>query len=240
MKNENLYPSLRLREIQEKGLAGFIEQTLLKPEATPAQIEQLCSEALEFNFKGVCVHSSFVPLVQKQLNGAPPLIVSVVGFPSGAIAPAAVAFEAGWAVEKGAQEIDMVIPVGLLKAKEAARDQEIHSCIRTVVKAAEGALVKVIIETALLTEEEKTRACKISVEAGAHFVKTCTGFAGGGATEADVQLMKSIVGPGIGVKASGGVRSTEVAIALLLAGAHRLGTSSGAQLVKNTTVGTGY
>jgi len=186
------------------------------------------------------VHSSFVPLVKKQLRGKSPLIVSVVGFPSGASAPDAVAFEASWAVENGAQEIDMVIPIGLLKANEASRNQEIHMCIQNVVKASQGALVKVIIETALLNEEEKSRACKISVQAGAHFVKTCTGFAGGGATEADVQLMKSIVGTSIGVKASGGVRSTEAAIAFLLAGAHRLGTSSGAQLVRNAPVGTGY
>ena len=215
----------------------YIDHTLLKPEATSAQVIRLCQEAKDFHFFGVCVNSTFIPLVARELNGSAIAAVAVVGFPLGAMATEAKAFEAEWCVRHGAREIDMVIAIGALKEKNY---DNVRKDIHAVVTAARGALVKVIIETSLLSEDEKRIACALAVEGGAHFVKTSTGFNGGGATVADIQLMRSVVGPNIGVKASGGVKSIEQALALIAAGANRIGTSSGVALVQGKAVTGGY
>lgn len=220
-----------------KNLASYIDHTLLKPETTEAQIRQLCKEALEFQFFSVCVNSSYVPLCKELLKNSQVKVCSVVGFPLGAMSTDAKAFETTWAVENGADEVDMVLAIGALKSEnyEAVRED-----IAAVVKSALGRTVKVIIETSLLTHAEKTKACQLSLEAKAHFVKTSTGFNGGGATVEDVILMKSIVGNALQVKASGGVRDQATAQALIKAGASRLGTSSGIALVKNQTTTGSY
>lgn len=215
----------------------YIDHTLLKPEATSVQVIRLCQEAKEFHFFGVCVNSSFIPLVTRELLGSAVAAVAVVGFPLGAMATPAKAFEAEWCVRHGAKEIDMVIAIGALKEKNY---DLVRRDIAAVVNASRGALVKVIIETSLLNEDEKRIACALAVEGGAHFVKTSTGFNGGGATVVDIQLMRSVVGPQIGVKASGGVKSIVQAQALIQAGATRIGTSSGVALVQGQTVAGGY
>lgn len=215
----------------------FIDQTLLKPETTEAQILKICEEALKFNFFGVCVNSSFIPLVSEQLKGSSVSPVAVIGFPLGAMASRVKAQETEFCVRAGAKEIDMVIAIGRLKEKNF---DYVRQDIQLVVKAAGSALVKVIVETSLLTEDEKRTACSLSVEAGARFVKTSTGFNGGGASVADVQLMRSVVGPQIGVKASGGLKSVKQALAMIQAGATRIGTSSGVELVQGQTVKGGY
>jgi len=213
-----------------KNLASYIDHTLLKPDATEVQIRQLCQEASEHGFYSVCVNSSYVPLCAQLLANTKVQVCAVVGFPLGAMSTEAKAFEAAWCVREGSKEIDMVIHIGALK--EGRRDDVLED-IRQVVKAAKGHVVKVIIETSLLTESEKKIACELSKEAKAHFVKTSTGFNGGGATVEDVRLMKGVVGEALQVKASGGVRDVATAEALIAAGASRLGTSSGVQLVKN-------
>jgi len=213
-----------------KNLASYIDHTLLKPETTEMQIRQLCKEALEHHFFSVCVNSSFVPLCKELLKGSAIKVCAVVGFPLGAMSTPAKAFETQWAVDNGADEIDMVIQIGFLKAFQY---DYVRDDIQKVVEAARGRTVKVIIETSLLTNDEKIMACQLSKDAKAHFVKTSTGFNGGGATVEDVQLMKSVVGDLLQVKASGGVRDQATADAMIRAGATRLGTSSGVQLVKN-------
>lgn len=223
--------------IERSGLAAYIDHTLLRPDARVDEIEKICAEALQFGFAGVCVHSLYLPMVADRLRGSKSKTVSVIGFPHGATLALALAREAGIAVKAGAEELDMVIPVGLLKSGNLSGVQE---SVRAVVGESKGAPVKVIIETALLTDDEKKTACEISAGAGASWVKTCTGFAGGGATIADVKLMKAVVGKDLGVKASGGIKSAEAARELLLAGAHRLGTSSGVALVTAKAVGAGY
>lgn len=215
----------------------FIDQTLLKPEATESQVRKLCEVALKFHFFGVCVNSSFIPTVSEILKGSGVSPVAVIGFPLGAMATSVKARETEFCVKNGANEIDMVIPVGRLKEKQF---DYIKSDIHSVVMAAGPALVKVIIETSLLTDEEKKTACALSVEAGARFVKTSTGFGGGGATVADIQLMREIVGPKIGVKASGGVKTVEQGLAMIAAGATRIGTSSGVELVQGQMAKGGY
>lgn len=215
----------------------YIDQTLLKPEATETQIRKLCEDAMKFHFFGVCVNSGFIPTAHQILKGSNVSPVAVIGFPLGAMATSVKAMETEFCVKNGAQEIDMVIPVGRLKEKQF---DYIQNDISSVVKAAGSALVKVIIETSLLTDEEKKTACSLSVEAGAHFVKTSTGFGGGGATVADIQLMRSIVGPKIGVKASGGVKTVEQGLAMIAAGATRIGTSSGVELVQGQAAKGGY
>lgn len=222
---------------QSKQLAAYIDHTLLKPDATENQILKICQEAKEFSFFGVCVNSSWLPLVVSQLSGTSVKPVAVIGFPLGTANTLSKAFEAEWCVKNGAQEIDMVIHVGKLKDR---RDDEVVEDIRSVVKASHPAIVKVILETALLTEEEKVRACKLAVQSGAHFVKTSTGFGGGGATVEDIRLMRTTVGPQIGVKASGGVKTAEQAWALIEAGATRLGTSSGVSLAQGQKSQGGY
>jgi deoxyribose-phosphate aldolase len=220
-----------------KNLASYIDHTLLKPETTESQIRQLCSEALENHFFSVCVNTSFVPLCKELLKNSQVKICAVIGFPLGSMSTAVKAFEAQWAVENGAEEIDMVIQIGFLKGHQY---DYVRDDIAKVVAAAQGRTVKVIIETALLSHEEKIMACQLAKDAKAHFVKTSTGFSGGGATVEDVQLMKSIVGDAMEVKASGGVRDQAAADAMIRAGATRLGTSSGVQLVKNQTATGAY
>lgn len=216
---------------KDASLAGMIDHTLLKPDATPDQIAQLCFEARKYNFASVCVNPTWVELCAQLLHGSPVKVCTVIGFPLGATAAEVKAFETTNAIDHGATEIDMVINIGALKARDlelVARD------IQGVVKAAHsrGALVKVILETVLLTDEEKTIASLLSREAGADFVKTSTGFAGGGATVHDIELMRRAVGPEMGVKASGGVRTFEDADSLVKAGATRIGASAGVKIIQ--------
>lgn len=215
----------------EQRIAAMIDHTLLKPDATPDQIAQLCYEARKYGFASVCVNPTHVKLCAELLKGSPVKVCTVIGFPLGATDPEVKAFEAQRAMDDGATEIDMVINIGALKANDydlVARD------IRGVVNVAHarGALVKVILETALLTREEKIAACLLAKEAGADFVKTSTGFGGGGATVEDVALMRRVVGPEMGVKASGGVKSFEEAEAMVKAGATRIGASAGVRIVQ--------
>jgi deoxyribose-phosphate aldolase len=219
-------------------LAKMIDHTLLKPDATPDQVAQLCFEARKHHFASVCINPGWVKLSAQLLQGSDVKVCTVIGFPLGATAPEVKAFEAKNAIEEGATEIDMVINVGALKARDlelVARD------IRGVVLAshAKGALVKVIIETSLLTDEDKTLACMLSKEAGADFVKTSTGFSGGGATVHDIELMRRVVGPEMGVKASGGVRTYEDAESMIKAGATRIGASAGVKILQGPSKGTG-
>lgn len=269
------------RTFTRESLAAIIDQTLLKSVATEEDIVKLCAGARRYNFASVCVNSGFVPLVARQLAGSRVKVCSVVGFPLGAMATAAKAFEAAEAVRAGAEEIDMVINVGLLKG---GRLDQVREDIGAVVAAArgsalgskdregrgiptdkasvsyingklpsrlakgspvtpngavpvvgseqEGILVKVIIETCYLTEEEKVTACRLAEEVGADFVKTSTGFGSGGATVADVRLMRQVVGDRLGVKASGGIRTLQDALAMVEAGASRLGASAGEAIVE--------
>jgi deoxyribose-phosphate aldolase len=212
------------------GLASMIDHTLLKPEATREQIEALCREAAQYCFASVCVNPNWVPLCRGQLRGTGVKVCTVIGFPSGAHAPDVKAYEAKRAVEQGAEELDMVINIGALKSKDYAL---VEQDIRGVVQAAgrEG-VVKVILETSLLTREEKIMGCTLAKAAGADFVKTSTGFAGGGATVEDIRLMRETVGPEMGVKASGGVRTKEDAEAMVAAGATRIGASAGVKIVR--------
>ncbi len=204
-----------------------IEHTNLKASATPEDIAKLCEEAKENGFYGVCVNPAYVGLAKRLLSGSPVKVVTVCGFPLGATPPEVKAFEAKKAVEDGADEVDMVINIGLLKAGEYER---VYEDIKAVVEAA-GVPVKVIIETCYLTDEEKVAACVISKLAGAKFVKTSTGFGSGGATPEDVHLMKWVVGDELGVKAAGGIRTFESAVNMIKSGASRIGTSSGVKIV---------
>ena len=213
-------------------LARYIDHTLLKPNATEEQVRKLCGEALEFNFRSVCVNPTWVPLVSELLRGSEVLTCSVIGFPLGANEPAIKAMEARRAIRNGAREIDMVINVGALKSGD---DQLVLRDIRAVVEDCVdgGAVCKVIIETALLTDEEKRRACELARTARAHFVKTSTGFSTGGATVSDVALMAQVVrGAGMEVKASGGISSYGDAKAMIEAGATRLGASASIGIVR--------
>lgn len=202
----------------------YIDHTLLKPDATPEQIRRLCTEADENGFASVCVNPAYVPLAAELLKDSAVNVCTVIGFPLGMNATAIKAAEALKAVQDGADELDMVIQVGQLKSGNLAY---VEDDIRAVVEASGGRLVKVIIETALLTDEEKVTACQLAQRAGADFVKTCTGFSGGAASVHDIALMRKTVGPDMGVKASGGVRDYASAVALIEAGATRIGTSSG-------------
>lgn len=212
-------------------IAGLIDHTLLKPEATPEQVATLCDEAARYRFASVCVNPAFVPQCVQLLAGTPVAVCTVIGFPLGATTTKTKVFEATQAAGNGARELDMVIAIGRLKAGEL---REVAEDVAAVVEAghAAGALVKVIIETSLLSDEEKVAACLIAARAGADFVKTSTGFAGGGATAADVALMRRVVGPALGVKASGGVRSLADAQAMVAAGADRIGASAGVAIVR--------
>jgi deoxyribose-phosphate aldolase len=221
-------------------LSRYIDHTLLKPEATAAQIERLCAEAVEHDFASVCVNPTFVSQAVQALRGSEVAVCTVIGFPLGATTTKVKVFEAHQAAGHGATELDMVLAVGRLKAGEYVAVAE---DIAQVAEACHGqrAICKVIIETALLTDEEKIAACLLAVRAGADFVKTSTGFSGGGATVADVALMRRVVGPELGVKASGGVRNRRDAEALIAAGATRLGASAGVAIVsEGAATGEGY
>ena len=210
-------------------LNKYIDHTLLKADATPDQVKKICAEAREYGFKSVCVNSCYAKLVSTELADSNVLTCCVVGFPLGAMMTEAKANEALCAANVGAQEIDMVINIGMAKA--GAWDF-VESDIRAVVEAVRGrAIVKVIIETCLLTDDEKRRACECAVAAGAHFVKTSTGFSTGGATAEDIALMRATVGPDIGVKASGGRRTRNDAVRMIEAGANRIGASASIAIV---------
>jgi deoxyribose-phosphate aldolase len=212
-------------------MAAFIDHTLLKPDATQSQIHQLCDEARTHAFASVCVNATWAPVCAGLLAGATSKVCTVVGFPLGATLTDVKAFEAERAVALGAHEVDMVINVGRLKSGQYA---EVYADIAAVVQAAHahGALLKVIIETALLSLHDKVAACVLSQRAGADFVKTSTGFSGGGATVEDVRLMRRLMGPHLGVKASGGVRTAADARQMIAAGATRIGASAGVQIVR--------
>ncbi len=211
-------------------LAACIDHAQLKPETSQAQIEQLCAEAREYNFFSVCVNGCWVATAYHLLEDSDVKVTSVVGFPFGAMTSDVKRFEAETAIDDGAHEIDMVLNIARFKAGD---DKFVLREIIDVVEAADERPVKVIIETCLLTDAEKIRACKLVVESGAQFVKTSTGFnPGGGATVADVKLLRETVGPKFGVKASGGIRDTATALALIAAGATRLGGTSGIAIIK--------
>ena len=218
-------------------LAKYIDHTLLKPQATKKDLNILCTEAIEYGFAAVCVNPYNVRYCADLLNGSGVKLASVVGFPLGASLPGIKAAETIRAIADGANEIDMVINIGALKDGD---DETVLEDMIAVVKAAEGKTVKVIIETCLLNDNEKVRACQLAKEAGAHFVKTSTGFSTGGATVEDVQLMKETVGTTMEVKASGAVRSYDDAIRMINAGATRIGTSSGVSIVKGETGESAY
>lgn len=219
-------------------IAAMIDHTLLKPEATREQIETLCQEAKEHQFFSVCVNPTWVTIARDLLSGSNVKVCTVIGFPLGATTPETKAFETKNAIDNGANEVDMVINIGALKDKN---DELVEKDIRAVVDTAKGkALTKVIIETSLLTKEEKIRACQLAVKAGADFVKTSTGFSTGGATVEDIRLMRETVGPDIGVKASGGVRNTEDTQKMIDAGATRIGASAGVAILQGLTVTSDY
>ena len=228
---------MKTTELSPAQLAAYIDHTVLKPDASPAQIEQLCAEAREHHFFSVCVNGSWVAAARHFLDGSDVKVASVVGFPLGAMSSDVKRYETEVAIDDGAHEIDLVLNVARLKAGE---DKYVFREIVDVVEAADERTVKVILETCLLTDEEKVRACKLVVESGAHFVKTSTGFSAAGATIADVKLMRETVGPKFGVKASGGVRDAQTALAMIAAGATRLGTSSGIAIVKGLSGGGSY
>ncbi|MFC5450006.1 deoxyribose-phosphate aldolase [Paenibacillus aestuarii] len=211
-------------------MASFIDHTLLKPEATPEQIIKLCEEAAEWGFVSVCVNPLYVRLAAEKLAGSTVKVCTVIGFPLGASAPALKVIEAANALTDGATEVDMVLPIGQLKSGDY---MSVYEDIRGVVRVADGkAIVKVILETALLAEEEKIAACLLAKTAGADFVETSTGFCGGGAIVEDIILMRTAVGPTMGVKASGAIKNNKDARAMLAAGATRIGTSSSVDIIQ--------
>lgn len=210
--------------MDKQQLASMIDHTILKAQATRESVEQICKEALEYKFASVCINPSNIELAAKMLKGSEVKVCTVIGFPLGANTTEVKAFETKDAIEKGAHEVDMVINIGRLKDKDY---EYVKNDIKAVVEAAKGkALTKVIIETCLLTDEEKVKACQLAKEAGTDFVKTSTGFSTGGSTPADIKLMRESVGPDLGVKASGGVRSIEDAKAVIENGATRIGASA--------------
>jgi deoxyribose-phosphate aldolase len=222
-----------------QNITGIIDHTLLKADATEEQITVLAQEAKEYSFASVCVNPTWVKKAAELLKDAPEVkVCTVIGFPLGATTSAVKAFETTNAIENGADEVDMVINIGALKDKNY---DLVQSDIQAVVDAAKGkALVKVIIETALLTDEEKAKVSELAVKAGADFVKTSTGFSTGGATVEDIALMRKTVGPDVGVKASGGVRGLEDAKAMIEAGATRIGASSGVSIAKGQLSNSDY
>lgn len=217
------------RKKVKKLLNKYIDHTLLRPDATEKQIDQLIAEAVTYDFYSVCINPAWVSYCHEKLEGTDIKVCTVVGFPLGATTTEVKEYETKQAIQNGADEIDMVINIGALKAN----DQEtVKNDMKRVVHAAgQTALVKVIIETVLLSDEEKVIACQLAKEAKADFVKTSTGFSGGGATVGDIQQMRKTVGPSIGVKASGGIRKKEKALEMIQAGATRIGASAGADLL---------
>ncbi|CRK84191.1 deoxyribose-phosphate aldolase [Neobacillus massiliamazoniensis] len=224
--------------MKNTNIAAMIDHTLLKPDATKQQIETLCQEAREHKFFSVCVNPVWVSMAKELLKDSGVKVCTVIGFPLGAATSETKAFETKNAIENGAEEVDMVINIGALKDQN---DEWVENDIRLVVAAAKGkALTKVIIETSLLTKEEKIRACQLAVKAGADFVKTSTGFSSGGATVSDIALMRETVGPNVGVKASGGVRNAEDTKKMIESGATRIGASSSVAIIKGETVTSSY
>jgi len=219
-------------------IARMIDHTALKADTTEKQIIKLCEEAKEYNFASVCVNPTWIKKSAELLAGTEVKVCTVIGFPLGANTPEVKAFEVEQAIKDGATEVDMVINIGALKD---GNNELVERDIKAVVDAAKGkALTKVIIESCLLTDEEKVRACELSVKAGADYVKTSTGFSTGGATKEDIALMRKTVGPDIGVKASGGVRNAADAEAMIAAGATRIGASAGIEICNGLTADSDY
>lgn len=217
-------------------IARMIDHTVLKAFSTEEDVKKICKEAKEYNFFSVCINPTNIELAKKELDGSDVKVCTVIGFPLGANTPEVKAFETKDAIEKGADEVDMVINIGALKDKKY---DYVLNDIKSVVDAAnKKALVKVIIETCYLTDEEKKIACELSVKAGADFVKTSTGFGTGGSTPEDIKLMREVVGPNIGVKASGGVRNQQDAKAVIEAGCSRIGASASVSIVKGEDLQT--
>ena len=221
--------SLYYKIMTKTEIASYIDHTLLAPDAGVKQIQKLCTEAVNYKFASVCINPCYVPFASNTLAGTGVKVCTVIGFPFGTSSSEVKAFEAVDAIKNGADEIDMVINVGALKAKNY---DFVEKDIAAVVEAANGKLVKVIIETCLLTDEEKTKVCKLAKKAGADFVKTSTGFNKSGATPEDIALMRKAVGPEMGVKASGGVRDTEAALAMIKNGATRIGASASIAIIE--------
>lgn len=221
------------RKIPGAELARMIDHTILKPEATPAEVGQVCDEAVENGFASVCINPSYVALAAQKLKNSSVKVCTVIGFPLGATTTVSKVHEAEEAIASGAQEVDMVINIGRLKAGDL---DFVGDDIGSVVEAAHphSVIVKVIIEACLLTDKEKEEACRVSKNAGADFVKTSTGFSKAGATVADVALMRKAVGPTMGVKAAGGIRSYADALAMIENGASRIGTSSGVKIIQES------
>jgi deoxyribose-phosphate aldolase len=217
----------------DRSIARLIDHTILKPEATRAEVKSVCAEALRFEFASVCVNPFWTSLVAAELRGSPVKVCTVAGFPLGATSSSAKTAEALAGIRDGAHEIDMVINIGALRSGER---EPVYSDIRCLAQACQdhGAIVKVIIETALLSDEEKVLACKLAQQAGAGFVKTSTGFSKAGATVEDVQLMRRTVGPVMGVKASGGIRTLEDLKLMVGAGATRIGASASVKIIEAT------
>ncbi|MEK9145189.1 MAG: deoxyribose-phosphate aldolase [Elusimicrobiota bacterium] len=213
---------------QCSAVSPFVDHTLLKPNATQEEAAKLCAEARAYSFASVCVNPSYVAFCSRLLQGSSVKVCTVVGFPLGSTTATVKAIEARDAIANGAQEIDMVINVGALKS---GNDAFVREDIRAVREATRGRVLKVILETSMLTDAEKVRACRMAKEVGADFVKTSTGFGGGGATVEDIRLMRETVGPLMGVKASGGIRDCATAQAMISAGATRLGTSASVAIV---------
>lgn len=220
-----------------ESLAGLIDHTLLKPDATPENIETLCHEAVEYGFKSVCVNPSHVRHAAQVVGNSGVKVCAVVGFPLGATLTDVKAFETKRAIEEGASEIDMVLPIGMLKA--GRHGYVAHDILEVVRAAGPNVITKVILETCLLSDEEKIVACRLSKEAGACFVKTSTGFSSGGATAEDVRLMRREVGSALGVKASGGMRSTEDALRMVRSGANRIGASASVAIAQGAPASPG-
>jgi deoxyribose-phosphate aldolase len=219
-------------------VAKLIDHTLLRPDATRQDIEALCREALDFEFANVCINPTWVTLAARLLHGSGVGVCAVVGFPLGATTADVKAYEARGAIASGAHEIDMVINIGALKSGE--RDRVLRDIEEVTAACREGtAKSKVIIEATLLTEDEKIAGCTLAQAAGADFIKTSTGFGGGGATAADVRLMRHVAGPAIGIKAAGGIRDLAAVMAMIAAGATRIGTSAGVRIVGEAAASRG-
>ncbi|MBB6714658.1 deoxyribose-phosphate aldolase [Clostridium gasigenes] len=224
--------------MNKQELAKMIDHTILKPEATESEIMKLCKEALEYGFASVCINPSMVKKAAIILEGSEVKVCTVIGFPLGATTTEVKVFETKQTIENGATEVDMVINIGKLKENNL---EDVKNDIAAVVNAAKGkALTKVIIESCLLTDEEKVKVCAIAKEVGADFVKTSTGFSSGGATKEDIRLMRQTVGPNMGVKASGGVRSNEDAMIMIENGATRIGASASIAICNGTKSNSNY
>lgn len=222
-----------IRKLRRAELAKLIDHTALGPAVSPERVKELCAEAVRYGFFAVCVNPCYVALAKRELRDTAVRVATVIGFPHGATLPEAKAFEARAAVDAGADELDMVINIAALQHKDyRAVHEEIAAVREAVAKAPKKVVLKVILETALLEEAQKVAGAIIAQAAGADFVKTSTGFGPGGATVEDVKLLRATVGPGMGVKAAGGIRDYETAVAMVAAGANRIGTSSGVAIIQ--------